>query len=252
MRVSNFAFKKNLFGGFQRENKISKCHPKVFVTAQNAARGVSRNLQIVVLCWTFQNSPTTPPAPRLSSTPECLPALPALLPIFQIHGENHVYQYDYSDLCFPEYLLFFVALPVYLSALPEVFFFAPRGGSGRHPGNLWKAFFFAAKPLPSSVRSMKAPAGWTVRHDICFALLGAAFGNSWKIRLGEETRWPNSSVSSSQPPPSFFFDSASTGVRSAATRARCLWTASSSARRRCRLSSQGAWKASPLSGSARW
>ena len=42
--------------------------------------------------------------------------------------------------------------------------------------NIPKCEYILAEPLPSSVHPVKALAEWRVRHDKCFALLGAAFG----------------------------------------------------------------------------
>ena len=61
----------------------------------------------------------------------------------------------------------------------------------------------------------------------------SAFANCWRVVTGWENSWPNSSAFNPRPLPSFWSACASVGARSAATPARCLPTASSSAQRGC-------------------
>ena len=75
---------------------------------------------------------------------------------------------------------------------------------------------------------------WAVRHDKCFALQGSCHG---------------SSICCHGRPPSFSIGCASASVTSATTRARCLRTPSTSARRGRGPPSKSAWEASPRSPS---
>ena len=82
----------------------------------------------------------------------------------------------------------------------------------------------AARLSPCSI---KAPARWTINHDVCLSLVAVAI----RPPDGGETHGPTRPPSNPWPPQSFFSAFASVGVSSAATLARRLRTASSSAKK---------------------